>query len=105
MDARVLFVRYLLERMVRLSYVERVQRDLPKSFVPLLPPKPVGKLDWEAPGAARDLISHVSVYAVIATCDAILISGVSVNVRIATCIAIMMCRDWRFGEGVSGKPV
>ncbi|KAL1514832.1 hypothetical protein AB1Y20_003917 [Prymnesium parvum] len=49
LDARILFVRYLLERMIRLSYIERVQRDLPEPFAVLLPPKPVGQLDWDAP--------------------------------------------------------
>mmetsp|Transcript_65716 Transcript_65716/g.173480 ORF Transcript_65716/g.173480 Transcript_65716/m.173480 type:complete len:407 (-) Transcript_65716:130-1350(-) len=62
-DSHVLFVRYLLERMVRLSYVERVARDLPEAFTPLLPPKPVGKLDWDEPrdtDTERGSPAHIS---------------------------------------------
>ena len=49
LDSRVRFVRCALERMVQLSYIERVGRDLPSVFTPLLPPKPAGRLGWEEP--------------------------------------------------------
>ena len=45
------FVRHVLSRLVRISYLERVERDCPPLLVPLLPPKPVGHVAWEAPAA------------------------------------------------------
>ena len=41
------FIRCAHERMTRLSYLERVSRELPTVFKPLLPPKPAGLLAWE----------------------------------------------------------
>ena len=34
------FVAVTLERMVRLSYLERIEKAIPSAFVPLLPPRP-----------------------------------------------------------------
>ena len=55
-------MRCVLDRMVRLSYLERVSRELPAPFHSLLPPKPVGQLPWEEstvavlePGSAASL--------------------------------------------------
>ena len=40
-------MRLLLDRMMRLSYHERVAKAIPAELLPLLPPKPEGSLAWE----------------------------------------------------------
>ena len=40
-------MRLLLDRMMRLSYHERVAKAIPTQLLPLLPPKPEGSLAWE----------------------------------------------------------
>ena len=46
-DPRARFIALILERMVRLSYLERVEKTVPSAFLPLLPPRPTGCLAWE----------------------------------------------------------
>lgn len=45
-EPRARFVAVVLERMVRLSYLERIEKTIPSAFLPLLPPKPTGCLAW-----------------------------------------------------------
>lgn len=40
------FLSYLLDKAVRLAYLERVRKELPASFVSHLPPKPKGSAAW-----------------------------------------------------------
>jgi len=42
-----LWVRLLLDRMLRLAYHERVAKAIPTELLPLLPPKPQGCLAWD----------------------------------------------------------
>lgn len=50
LDSRARFVRRTLEHSMRLSYIERVERELPSAFAPYLAPRPVGRLGWDQPG-------------------------------------------------------
>jgi hypothetical protein len=45
-NAHDAFLRYVLDKAVRLAYLERVRKDLPDSFVSHLPPKLKGSAAW-----------------------------------------------------------
>ena len=45
-NAHDAFVSYLLDKAVRLAYLERVKKDLPEGFVGHLPPKSEGRCAW-----------------------------------------------------------
>lgn len=44
--AKTEFIRDLLERCVRLSYFERVQKAIPPEFMKMMPPKPTPCFPW-----------------------------------------------------------
>ena len=56
-EPRARFVAVVLERMVRLSYLERIEKTIPSAFLPLLPPKPTGCLAWRE---VREVHPHIS---------------------------------------------
>lgn len=64
LDTRVIFLRRTLQRMVQLSYTDRVKRGLPAPFMPYLPPPPTGTLDWPNPAAKSEASGRGSAAAI-----------------------------------------
>lgn len=46
-SAKYIFVREVLERTMRLSYYEKIQKSVPNQFYSLLPEKPIPNYKYE----------------------------------------------------------